>query len=244
MIWLRSILYWLAVPVVTPIFCVIAILILPLPPMLRYRIIRGWSWTMLKWLKFTCGLTYRVEGIENLPADPAVVMCKHQSAWETLALQHVFPPQVWVLKKELLKLPIFGWGLATLSPIAIDRSNRAEAQKQLIAQGKDRLAKGFWIVIFPEGTRVPSGGYKPYKQGGARLAVDLEVPIVPVALNSGEFWPKNSFLKWPGEITMVIGKPIEPAGRSPQELTQEVETWIENEIQRFGGVGPCYSPKK
>ena len=186
MIWLRSILYWLAVPVVTPFFCILAILILPLPPVQRYRIIRGWSWIMLKWLKLTCGLTYRVEGLENLPDSPSVVMCKHQSAWETLALQHVFPPQVWVLKKELLKMPVFGWGLDTLSPIA----------------------------------------------------------IVPVAVNSGEFWPRNSFLKWPGEITMVVGKPIDPTGRSPQDLTHEVETWIENEILRFGGVGPCYSPKK
>ena len=185
MVWLRSILYWLLLVIVTPLFTLIAILILPLPPVTRNRIIRLWSVILLKWLHITCGLKFKVEGAENIPAIPSMIMCKHQSAWETMALQLIFPPQVWVMKRELLKLPFFGWALATTSPIAIDRGQRAQAQRQLMEQGKDRLAKGLWIVIFPEGTRIKPGERGQYKQGGARLAIDLNVPIVPVALDYG-----------------------------------------------------------
>ncbi len=240
MIWIRSALYWLAIILVTPLFTLAGILIRPLSPMTRYAVISRWARFMIPWLKLTCGLGYKVIGQENIPAGPAMIMCKHQSAWETMALQLIFPPQVWVLKRELLKLPFFGWALASISPIAIDRSNRTQAQKQLMAEGRDRVAKGFWIVIFPEGTRVPAGKRGQYKHGGARLAIDVGIPIVPVALNSGEFWPRNSFLKWPGEITVVIGKPIETAGRTPQEITAEVEGWIEGEMDRIAVRGPHY----
>lgn len=240
MIWLRSVFFWLAIILVTPLFTLAGILIRPLPPQFRYAVISRWAKFMIPWLKLTCGLGYRVIGQENIPQGPAMIMCKHQSAWETMALQVLFPPQVWVLKRELLKLPFFGWALATLSPIAIDRSNRASAQKLLMEQGRDRVAKGFWIVIFPEGTRVAPGKRGQYKHGGARLAVDVGIPIVPVALNSGEFWPRNSFLKWPGEITVVIGKPIETAGRTPHEITAEVESWIEVEMDKIEVRGPHY----
>lgn len=240
MIWIRSALFWLAIILVTPLFTVMGILIRPFPPMFRYAVISRWAKFMVPWLKLTCGLGYRVIGLENIPQGPAMIMCKHQSAWETMALQVLFPPQVWVLKRELLRLPFFGWALATLSPIAIDRSNRTTAQKLLMEQGRDRVAKGFWIVIFPEGTRVAPGKRGQYKHGGARLAVDVGIPIVPVALNSGEFWPRNSFLKWPGEITVVIGRPIETAGRTPHEITAEVENWIETEMSKIELRGPHY----
>lgn len=243
MIWIRSALFWLALILVTPLYAVLGNLIRPLPPMRRYLIMSSWTRFMIAWLQLTCGLRYKVIGAENIPAGPAMVMSKHQSAWETMALQKMFPPQVWVMKRELLKLPFFGWAISTLSPIAIDRSNRSQAQKLLMDQGRDRIAKGFWIVIFPEGTRVAPGKRGQYKHGGARLATEIGVPIVPVALNSGEFWPKNSFLKWPGEVTVVIGKPIETAGRTPQEIMGEVEAVIEGEMARIEGQGPRHPQK-
>lgn len=238
MIWFRSALFWLALLILTPLYAVIGNLIRPLPPMRRYKIMSSWTRMMMMWMRLTCGLSYKVIGAENIPAGPAMVMSKHQSAWETMALQKMFPPQVWVMKRELLKLPFFGWAISTLSPIAIDRSNRSQAQKLLMEQGRDRIAKGFWIVIFPEGTRIAPGKRGQYKHGGARLATEIGVPIVPVALNSGEFWPKNSFLKWPGEVTVVIGKPIETAGRTPQDIMADVEAAIEGEMAKIEGQGP------
>lgn len=240
MIWFRSTLFWLAILLLTPLFALIGILILPLPPMWRYAIMSVWARTLVFWLRVTCGLRYRVIGKENIPVGPAMVMSKHQSAWETMALQKFFPPQVWVMKREILKLPFFGWAIRTLSPIAIDRSNRSQAQKLLMEQGRDRIGKGFWIVIFPEGTRVAPGKRGQYKHGGARLASEIGVPIVPVALNSGEFWPRNSFLKWPGEITVVIGKPVETTGRTPQDIMTEVENTIEGEMSQIAIRGPHY----
>ncbi len=161
------------------------------------------------------------------------MLCKHQSAWETIALQKVFPPQVWVLKRELLWLPVFGWGLAMTSPIAINRSNGKEAMRQLLAQGVERLKMGFCIVIFPEGTRIPYGKRGKYKIGGALLGVHCGVPVVPVAHNAGKLWAKKSFLKYPGVITMSIGKPIDPTGLKADELNQQVEEWIESEVVRL-----------
>ncbi|WP_157314300.1 1-acyl-sn-glycerol-3-phosphate acyltransferase [Chitinibacter sp. GC72] len=240
MIWFRSVLYSLGLVVLTPVFALLALLIFPLSAVNRNKVIAWWSRLMFAWLKITCGLSFKVEGAENIPHGPAMIMCKHQSAWETMALQLIFPPQVWVLKRELLKIPFFGWGLAATSPIAIDRGQRAQAQRQLMDQGRDRLNKGLWIVIFPEGTRIKPGERGQYKQGGARLAKDLDVPIVPVAMNSGEFWPKNSFCKWPGEITVRIGKPILPEGKNSLALINEVEAWIEGEMEQITGCGPCY----
>ncbi|XZG70164.1 lysophospholipid acyltransferase family protein [Chitinibacteraceae bacterium HSL-7] len=226
----------------TPIFATIAILVLPLPPVLRYRIVTMWSRLMLGWLHITCGLKCVVEGRENIPQGPAMIMCKHQSAWETMAVQTIFPPMVFVLKRELLKLPFFGWGLRTLSPIAIDRANRSEAQRLLMDQGRDRLAKGFWITIFPEGTRVAPGAQGKYRLGGARLAQDLGIPVVPVALNAGEFWPRNSFCKWPGTITVRVGPAVAPDVGSPAQMMASIEGWIETQMGEISGRGP-HGPK-
>lgn len=239
-IWLRSLLFQLALLFVTPVFALIAILILPLPPILRYRIVTQWS-RIYVWLGATlCGVRFKVEGAENLPDTPCVIYSKHQSAWETVAYSQIFPPQVWVAKRELAWVPFFGWGLATLSPILINRSDKRKANKQLIEQGRDRIRKGFWIVIFPEGSRILPGRKASFKTGGARLAHDLNVPILPVALNSGEFWPKNSFRRYPGVITVVIGQPISPAGHTVQSLTEAGESWIDQQMQRIGNAGPCY----
>ena len=234
MIWVRSLLFLLGMTLFTPIYAVIAMLTFPLPPMRRYRIISGWAHATLWWLRLSCGIRYRVRGIEHLPAGSAVILAKHQSAWETIAFQLIFPPQVWVLKRELLWIPFFGWGLAMTSPIAIDRSSGREALKQLVAKGRARLQQGFWVVVFPEGTRVAPGQKGKYHIGGAWLATHTQTPVVPVAHNAGEFWGKNSFLKKPGVIDVHIGPPIAVVGMKPEELNRHVEAWIEQEMPRLG----------
>jgi len=180
-----------------------------------------------------CGIRMEVRGAENIPKRPCIVLCKHQSAWETFALQTVFPPQVWVLKRELLWLPFFGWGLALTSPIAIDRSKGKQAMRQLLEQGRDRLARGFCVVIFPEGTRMPYGVHGKYKVGGAVLAENTGTLVVPVAHNAGKFWGRNAFWKHPGTIVMSIGKPIDPKGLKADEINRRVEDWIEGEMTRL-----------
>lgn len=230
MIYIRSFLYMLGMWLFTPIFTTLILFVLPLPRRTRYILITGWARSMLWWLKVTCGLHYRVLGRENIPEQPCVILCKHQSAWETLALQQIFPPQVWVLKRELLFIPFFGWGLAMASPIAINRAAGREALKQLVAKGKERLKQGFFVVIFPEGTRVAPGTAGKYHIGGAWLATQTKTPVVPVAHNAGEYWSKNSFLKRPGTITLSIGKPIDANGLKADELNQRVEAWIEKEM--------------
>jgi 1-acyl-sn-glycerol-3-phosphate acyltransferase len=235
MIWLRSALFALGMLVTTPIYSVIALLTFPLKPVTRYRIISGWAAMMLFWLRVTCGTRYRVIGAENIPTMPTIILSKHQSAWETMAFQSIFPPQVWVLKRELLRVPFFGWGLAMTSPVAIDRSAGREALKQLVEQGKDRLKQGFWVVIFPEGTRIKPGERGKYNIGGAWLATHTGTSVLPVAHNAGEFWAKGSFLKRPGIITVSIGQPIDPNGLKTGDLNQQVEDWIEAEMQRISG---------
>jgi 1-acyl-sn-glycerol-3-phosphate acyltransferase len=231
MLVLRSLIFLLLQIAITPVFAMLALLSFPLSPLARYRIISQWAKLMLPLLRLVCGIRHEVRGIENIPKEPCIVLCKHQSAWETLALQKIFPPQVWVLKRELLWIPFFGWALALTSPIAIKRSDGKGAIKQLLKQGKERLAQGFCVVIFPEGTRVPFGQRGRYKIGGAMLAASSGMPVVPVAHNAGRLWGRNAFSKHPGMITMSIGKPIATQGRKAEEVNAEVEAWIENEIQ-------------
>lgn len=230
---LRSALYTLGMWLFTPVFTLIALCTFPLPPIIRYRIISGWARSMLWWLRITCNIRYRVIGAEHIPTTPSIILSKHQSAWETLAFQQIFPPQVWVMKRELLWVPLFGWGLAMTSPIAINRSAGREALKQMVAQGKDRLKKGFCVVIFPEGTRITPGQRGKYHIGGAWLAAHTHTPVIPVAHNAGEFWGKNSFIKRPGVITVSIGPPISPTGLKADQLNAQVEHWIEQEMTRL-----------
>ncbi len=198
----------------------------------RFRLVNVWVHLMLFWLRVTCGIRHEVTGLENLPAEgqPAIVMAKHQSTWETIAFQAIFPPLVWVLKQELLKLPFFGWGLQMLKSIAIDRSAGRKAVVQVVKQGIDRLQMGLWVVIFPEGTRVAPGRRGRYKLGGAMLAAKSGYPVVPVAHNAGEHWPKRMFKKRPGVIRVSIGPIIETEGRKADEILSEVENWIESEM--------------
>ncbi len=229
MIFLRSALFAAALVIVTLPYAVLSVLTYPLSRMARFRVISGWSRIMLFIARHLCGLDYAVEGRENLPAHPCVILSKHQSAWETLAFQTVFPPQVHVLKKELLWIPFFGWGLAMMSPIAINRAKGRTALRQLARLGKERILQGFWVVIFPEGTRVAPGTKRKYQPGGAWLAVQTGTPVVPVAHNAGLYWPKNAFLKHPGTITMRIGPVIPTQDRNPAEVIAEVEAWIERQ---------------
>lgn len=233
MVYLRSLLYAIGVWITTPIFSLIAMATFPLHPITRYRVISQWAKMMLRWLNFTCGVKYQVIGRENIPNHPCIILSKHQSAWETMAFQAIFPPQVWVLKRELLRVPFFGWGLAMTSPIAINRAAGRDALKQMLDQGLDRLKMGFWIVIFPEGTRVPFGERGKYHIGGAWLANHAKATVVPVAHNAGAIWGKNSFLKRAGTITVSIGAPIEPSKIKADALNLQVETWIEDEISRL-----------
>lgn len=196
----------------------------------RYPIIVFWSTVNLWLLKVICGVDYKVIGRENIPVDgAAIIMSNHQSTWETMALAEVFPPMTWVLKKELLKVPVFGRGLRFIEPIAIDRSDRKSSVEQIKIQGKERLDKGIWIVIFPEGTRVKPGVKVRYKMGGAILAAHAGYPVVPVAHNAGDSWPRHSYIKQPGTITMSIGEPVPTEGRTAEAIMQQVEDWIEAE---------------
>ena len=231
---LRSTLYFLLQIIITPPYALVVLATYPLSPLNRYRVISGWSHIMLFLARFICGVRYCVLGTENIPKKPTIVLSKHQSAWETLAFQQIFPPQVWVLKKELLHIPFFGWGLAMTSPIAINRSRGKAALKQIIRQGRDRLQKGLWIIIFPEGTRIDPGKKGRYGIGGAWLATNTGVSVVPVAHNAGVLWGKNSFIKFPGTITVSIGEPIDPEGMDANELNNKVEEWIELEVTRIG----------
>lgn len=234
---LRSSLFALFQIVITPVFGVIALLTFPFQPLTRYRIISLWARLTVMAGRAICGIRYQVLGAENIPREPCIILAKHQSAWETLAFQVIFPPHVWVLKRELLRIPFFGWGLAMLSPIAIDRAAGVRALRQTLEQGRERLRHGFSIVIFPEGTRVAPGARGTYRPGGAWLAVQTAAPAVPVAHNAGACWPRNAFFKYPGLITVSIGPAIPTQNADPDELNARVERWIEDELQRISAAG-------
>jgi len=235
MSYLRSLLFSIGMLTSMLLFSLagIVLYLLLVPFLIRYRFITQWGRFTIWWLKVTCSIDYRVEGQNNIPREPAILFCKHQSTWETLALQQIFPPQAWVLKQELMWLPLFGWTMATLKPIAIDRNAGRKAVKKIMDIGTERLRSGLWVVIFPEGTRVPPGETKRFGVGGALLAAKSGYPAVPVAHNAGEFWPRRAFLKKPGTITVIIGPPIESKGRSATEINQLAQQWIESTMARI-----------
>ena len=230
MIALRSLAFALALVLITPPYSLVALATFPLAARTRLRIITGWN-RIVVWLARTVlGIRYRVTGGERLPPGPAVILSKHQSAWETIAFPVLLPPHVIVLKRELLWIPFFGWGLALTSPIAIDRSRGTAALKRMAEIGRRRLAQGFWITIFPEGTRTRPGERRPYHLGGAWLAVQCGAPVVPVAHNAGRLWGRNAFIKRPGTVTVEIGPVMESAGADPKALNAAVEEWIESRM--------------
>lgn len=233
MLFLRSLLFWLGMFVSTLIFGSLGWLVYPLPFEKRFLVISQWANFNLWWLEITCKLRYEVDGEEHIPDQAAIIFCKHQSTWETLVLQRLFPPQVWVLKRELLWIPVYGWGLAMLKPIAIDRGSGRKALRQLVEQGKAALAANRWVVIFPEGTRTPYGAETEYKIGGAILAEKSGYPVVPVAHTAGYYWPRHSFIKKPGVIRVSIGRPITTQGKKAQQIMQEAREWIEGRMQEI-----------
>lgn len=226
MLALRTTLFYIGLILFTIPHTFIAPLFWPVPYKQRRAYLGIWSGFTLWWLKVTCNLDYRVEGRENIPNETAIILAKHQSTWETIAMQRILPLQTWVLKRELLWLPFFGWGLAMTRPIAIDRAAGKKALKQVIEQGTDRLKQGIWVVVFPEGTRIPYGSRKSYAIGGAMLAAKSGFPVVPVAHNGGKFWPKVGFIK-PGTITLSIGPTISISNKKAKEINALAEDWIE-----------------
>ncbi|MES2624016.1 MAG: lysophospholipid acyltransferase family protein [Pseudomonadota bacterium] len=196
-----------------------------LPIKTRYRYVVMWNTFVVWWVNVTCGVSYRVTGVENIPSHPFVLLSNHQSPWETIFLYTYFSPLCATLKRELLRIPFFGWALATLNPIAIDRSKRIGARQTLLVEGKKRLYDGISVLVFPEGTRIAPGVEKKYSSGGAELAITAEAIILPVAHNAGLFWPSHKFLKRPGIVDVIIGKPVPAKGRDARELTEEIQTW-------------------
>ena len=231
--YLRSITFWLGFFVSTIVVTSILSVSFVLPFRARYAISRTWPFFNLWWLKLTCNLSYEVHGFDNIPDEPVIFMSKHQSTWETITYQLFMPPMVWVLKRELLWIPIFGWGVAMLNPIAINRSLGKKSLTQLLDTGKKRLDMGIHIMIFPEGTRTLPGDKGKYRPGGALLASKTGRKIVPIAHNAGDYWPKHQFYKRPGVIQMIIGEPIETEGKSASQIMQEVELWIETEMKKI-----------
>ncbi len=193
----------------------------------RFGLARTWGRVLLWVLKHTCRLDYRVEGASNLPDGAHVALVKHSSSWETFAQTVLLPPQAWVLKRELTWLPFVGWGVRLLRAIAVDRGAGQIAVKSVLEQGKARLAEGLWVVIFPEGTRMPPGQTRKYGISGALLAIESGTRVVPVAHDAGYYWPRRGLMKKPGTIRVVIGEPIDTTGREPRELNLQVQAWIE-----------------
>jgi len=195
----------------------------------RHRLLTTAGMLINKSLSLTCGIKVQVDGLENIPHTPCVILSKHQSTWEVFFLQRLFMPVSTILKRELLQIPFFGWGIRLMHPIAIDRSNPRQAMVQVMQQGKQRIAEGNRVVIYPEGTRTPYGKTGNYGRSGAALAISAGVPVVPIAHNSGFCWPAHQLIKRPGKIHVVIGKPLETTDTTSQKLTEEVKAWIEEQ---------------
>ena len=233
--WLGSVLFTVFMFLSVPLYAPIVLLTAPLSARVTYRTVLGWCDAQLWMLERLCGLKYAVDGLEHLPSEPSVVLMKHSSSWETIAQLRLFPQQTWVLKRELLWAPFFGWALMLLKPIAIDRRGGRAAVEQVIAQGRDRLDAGLWVVIFPEGTRVPFGQMGRLGLSGALLAQACGKPVIPVAHDAGRYWPRRGWLKRPGTIQVRIGPSIPTEGRDPREVMGEVRSWMEETIAALEG---------
>jgi 1-acyl-sn-glycerol-3-phosphate acyltransferase len=229
----RSALFLSLATLITAPFGLLVTLSVVFPMKVRFALIAIWRAGFMAICEHVLGLRYQVIGRENIPSTPSVILSKHQSAWETVALQSIFPPLVFVLKRSLLMIPFLGWAFAAVKMISIDRKAGKDALRQVAEQGCERLKAGYWVVIFPEGTRIAPGASRRFKTGGAHLAVSAGVPVVPVAHNAGELWARNAFVKKSGLITVSIGPSIDPAGKTAAEITALAEQWIENEMRRI-----------
>lgn len=233
--WLRSLLFTTFFFATSVLFGFVIVCCFFLPYRGRYALARAWGKTELAAVRWLCGLDYSVEGLEHIPEGCHISLWRHSSAWETLAQAVIFPPQAWVLKREILWIPFVGWATKLLKPIAIDRRAHAASVNQVVAQGCERLANGSWVLIFPEGTRVGVGERRRYGLSGALLAARSGALIVPVAHNAGRFWGRRGLLKKPGTVRVVIGSPISAAGREPRDVTEEARAWIDAKVIELGG---------
>ncbi len=235
MIWLRSLVYNIFMVLTAGLLSIPVALGAPFPSGKHFGhwIARQWVRWQFFMLKHMCRLDYRVEGLENIPTQNAITYWKHQSTWETMAQLLIFPAQSWVLKRELLWLPLVGQAIFALEPIAINRKSGHAAVKQVLELGVQRLNAGLWVAIFPEGTRMPPGTTRRYGLSGALLADKTGKPIVPVAHNAGDFWKRKAFLKYPGTVQVRIGKPVYANGRKPEEVNAEIQEWIEMQIKKI-----------
>lgn len=245
----RTVLFYLLLSSSALLWCSLSVLVAPfLPFRARYRFVNQTWCRCAVWLsKVVLGIGYAVEGLENIPEQPCVILAKHQSTWETFFLSALFEPLSQVLKRELLYLPFFGWAMAMLKPIAIDRSNPKAALKQLAKQGHDRLGQGAWVLIFPEGTRIPNGQIGKFSRGGAALAVNAGLPVLPVAHNAGAFWPKLGWRKTPGTIQVVIGPPMHAEGSGPRaiaELNERAFAWVVQTQRAIGALAEDALPSE
>jgi len=230
MAFIGSLLFSIFLIVTTIIVGVLVLLLFPLPYHLRYLVINAYATSTIKALSLLCGITYHVEGKENIPTEPVIIFCKHQSTWETYVLQVIFPALSYVFKQELFWIPFFGWGLAAMKPVAIKRGSGKKAVRQVVTRGTKRLQEGLCVVIFPEGTRTKPTGPGRYRAGGAILAAESGYPVVPVAHHAGEFWPRKGFVKRPGHVTVRIGPKIMTKDKSPDDILQEAKRWIEAQM--------------
>ena len=236
MIYLKSIIFLTTQILSTFLMGPIVLLLWPFSFQSRYWLAKLWVRFNLWMLKVVCGLGFDVKGAENIPKDKVgLIFCKHQSAFETFALLLIFPSVVFILKQELIRIPVWGWALATLKPIAIDRNAKSQALKQVVRDGVARIRDGYWVVIFPEGTRVAPGERGHYGSSGGMLAHRAQCPVVPVAHNAGEYWGKKGFLKYPGTIQVAIGPALDGAALSAAEITRQGEAWIEHAMTDLSG---------
>ena len=224
---LRAIMFLIGQIIFTLVYFPVVLLAMLLPLKIRLPIIAVWAHMNVHWARITAGIKHQVTGLENIPNEPCIIACNHQSMWETIAPQTFLPRHIWVLKKELLRIPIFGWGLAATKPIAIDRNDKRGAMAQIIEQGKQRLAEGRYVLIYPEGTRMPLGKIGKFKVGAAKLAEAANVPIVPMVHNGAKYWPRDNMQKHPGTVECRIGKPISTEGKKYSQVIAELKTWIE-----------------
>ncbi|HPK32820.1 MAG TPA: lysophospholipid acyltransferase family protein [Ottowia sp.] len=235
---LRSVLHmlWMVITVIP--WATLVVVVSPFMSQRRvYWLCAGWLRTAVRGGEIILGIRNRITGMENLPqgeGDPAVLLVKHQSTWETFLMPAIMPhPLAYVFKRELLRIPFFGWAIGRLDMIHIDRSKGSEAFNKVVQQGKRLTQQGVWVIMFPEGTRIPRGEKGKYRSGGTRLAIECGAPVVPIAVTSAKVWPRKAFVKRPGVVDISIGKPIPSTGRKADELMREVEAWIEAEMVRL-----------
>lgn len=231
---IRSLIFYTLYPLMTAFFGITGpILVGWMPYRWRAHYLLAWNRCVLWWLRVACGIRYRIEGVENIPDEPFVILSKHQSQWETYFLQLYFHPIATILKQELLAMPGFGWGLRLMKPIPIDRGSPREALKNMMAVGEERIKEGMNVLVFPEGTRIAPGEPSKYARGGASLAVQAGSPVLPIAHNAGVYWPPRKVVKYSGVITVSIGKPIDTSTQSAKEVNDQAQAWIEAEVARM-----------